>query len=140
MIECVPQFHTPTPRGRCGSFFARSAATRFLVVVALLPLTGCISVQKFDQPPTVLREAIRNGEIVEPGERVSVVTATQGELVFRVTELDGDAIHGVGVEVPIDDVVALQTQRVDVLRTAAVAVGWYYLLGATFVLAFLIAG
>ncbi|MDE0193754.1 MAG: hypothetical protein OXQ90_20580 [Gammaproteobacteria bacterium] len=93
-------------------------------------MAGCISIEKFEEPPPVLRDAIRNGDLVTPGQHVSVVTTSRGELAFRVTEVEGNAIRGREVEVPIEDIVALQTRRVDYLASAGVFVGWYALIGA----------
>ena len=105
------------------------ASARGVVFFALLALAGCISSQKLDQPPTSLREAIRNGELVEPGQHVTVVSTSRGELGFRVTEIDQNAIRGKDVEVPIEDIVALRTRRVDLLATAGFVAGAYALIG-----------
>jgi len=111
-----------------------SLAAACAAVFFALALAGCINTEKIEQPPTSLREAIRNGELVEPGQHVTVVSTSRGELAFRVTEVDRNVIRGkdVGddVEVPIEDIVALQTRRVDLLATAGLVVGWYALIGA----------
>ena len=112
-----------------------SAIARAIVLFGLLSLFGCISTQKIEQPPSVLRDAIRNGEVVEPGQHVSIVTTSRGELEFRVAEVDRNAIRGKDVEVPIEDVVALQIRSVDVLATASLAAGWYVLTGVAVYLA-----
>ena len=78
------------------------------VACALAALSGCVSAEKIHQPHDRLRDSIREGEFVQPGDQLVVVTADQRELVFRVTEVDHDAIHGAQVEVPIDEVVALE--------------------------------
>ena len=104
------------------------ASARGVVFCALLALAGCISTQKIDQPPTSLREAIRNGELVEPGQHVTVVSTSRGELAFRVTEIDRNAIRGKDEEVPIEDVVALRTHRVDLLATAGLVASGYALI------------
>ena len=110
------------------------AAARAAVFLALLSLAGCIATEKIEQPPTSLREAIRNGELVVPGQHVTIVSTSRGELAFRVTEVDRNVIRGKDVredvEVPIEEIVALQTHSVDLLATAGLAVGWYALIGA----------
>lgn len=114
-------------KGRINGFCAWSGSIRILILFALLSLFGCMSDQRFEGPPTVLRDAIRNGEAVRAGEHVSIVTATRGELLFRVTEVDQDAVRGDGVEVPIDDIVALQVRTVDVAGSAGALAGWWAL-------------
>ena len=106
------------------------ARTRAIVFFGLISLAGCISTEKAEQPPTSLREAIRNGELVAPGQHVTLVSTSRGELAFRVTEVDRNAIRGRDVEVPIDDIVAVKTHGVDFLATAGLVVGWYALIGA----------
>lgn len=110
------------------------AAARAVVFLALLLLAGCISTEKLEHPPTSLREAIRNGELVEQGQHVTVVSTSRGEVAFKVTEVDTNVIRGkdlgADVEIPIEDIVALQTRRVDLLATAGLVVGWYALIGA----------
>ena len=100
---------------------------RAILLLGLLSLVGCISTQKFEEPPPVLRDAIRNGELATPGQHVSIVTTSRGELEFKVVEVDRNAIRGEDVEVRIEDIVALQTRRIDFLASASVAAGWYLL-------------
>ena len=106
-----------------------SATVRAVVLLGLLSLAGCISVQKFEEPPLVLRDAIRNGELVAPGQHVSIVTTSRGEMEFRVTEVDRNVVRGIRgaekVEIPIEDIVALQTRRIDFRASAGVAAGWF---------------
>ena len=112
-----------------------SASARVVILFGFFSLAGCVSIQKFEQPPPLLRDALRNGELVTPGQHVSVVTTSRGELEFRVTEVDRNVMRGREVEVPIDDIVALQTRRIDFLASASVAAGWYVLMVATAYLA-----
>ncbi len=105
------------------------------MLFALLSMAGCISIERFEEPPPILREAIRNGDLVTPGQHVSVVTTSRGELEFRVIHVDRKVIRGEEVEVPIEEVVALQTRRIDFLASASLAAGWYVLMVAVAYLA-----
>ena len=91
-------------------------------------LYGCVSVEKVQQPPATLQENIRSGELVRPGDRIAVVTASQGERIMVVTEVDQDSIRGDGVEVSINEVVALETREVSAGKTALAAVGVVYII------------
>ena len=91
-------------------------------LIACTLMSGCVTTRTMDMTPEQLREDIRSGELVKSGDHVSVVTATIGERVFRVTEVDQDVIRGEGIEVAIDDVVSLQTREVHAGKTA-LAVG-----------------
>ena len=91
-------------------------------------LYGCMSVEKVQQPPATLQENIRSGELVRPGDRIAVVTASQGERIMVVDEVDQDSIRGDGVEVSIDEVVALERREVSAGNTALAALGVVYVM------------
>ena len=100
---------------------------RFVAILALgsavVALHGCMTVQKVHQPPDVLRDNIRSGELVGPGDRIAVVTVTEGEQIFVVTDIDQDTLFGDGIEVPIDEVVALEKRRISPTRTGLAVYG-----------------
>ena len=98
------------------------------IALVLTSLCGCMNVQKVYQPPATLQENIRGGELVQPGDRIAVVTASQGERIFVVTDVDQDSIRGEGVVVPIDEVVALERREIAAGKTALAALGIYMLL------------
>ena len=108
--------------------------TRMGRIVGLAPalvaasLYGCMTVEKVHQPPATLQENIRSGELARPGDRIAVVTASQGERIMVVTEVDQDSIRGDGVEVSIDEVVALERRKVSAGNTALAALGVVYVM------------
>ena len=93
--------------------------------LAVTSLCGCMSVKKIDQPPEAIRENIRSGDLVQPGDRIGVVSVSQGERIFVVAEVDKDSIRGEGLEVPIDDVVALEKRSIDPARTGLAIYGGF---------------
>jgi hypothetical protein len=100
-----------------------SSGLAVLFVVA--SLGGCVNIEKVHQPPGTLRENIRQGELIRAGDRIAVVSSSLGERIFVVTEVDQEAIRGKGIEVPIDDVVALETRALDPVRTGLALYGGY---------------
>ena len=99
-------------------------------------LAACTTMQPAELPRDALRQAIRDGSLVELGAEVAAVTADGREHRFQVSSVGVDAISGEtadgqAVEVAIDDIVALRLQRVDGRKTTLLAVG----LGATVLLA-----
>lgn len=84
-----------------------------------------MSVKKVDRPPEAIREGIRSGDLLQPGDRIAVVSVSQGERIFVVTEVAEDSIRGEGLEVPIDDVVALEKRSIDPVRTGLAIYGGY---------------
>lgn len=104
-----------------------SFAVGLAVACVSATLSGCVIAEQIPRPHEAVRDNIRKGELVKPGDWV-VVTANQQEFVFRVTEVDDHAIHGAQVEVPIDEVVALkvvdsESARLTRMRTEVDSVG-----------------
>ena len=99
-----------------------------VTVVAWLLLAACTTMVPADLSPDALRQAIRDGSLVEPGTQVAAVTTNGSEHRFQVASVNTEAIlgetaAGEAVEVPIDDIVALQLQPVDGKKTPLLAVG-----------------
>ena len=86
-----------------------------------------MSVEKLDYPPEALRDAIRSGGVVQPGDRVAVTSVGGGEVVLVVTEIDDDAIRGADAAVPIEQVIALERRELSPVRTGLAGVGLYAL-------------
>lgn len=95
-------------------------------VLALQLVGGCTSTQRFgDYSPEKLREAIRAGEVVQPGDRVAVRSLGRGEVVFVVARIDQEAIRGTGFAIPIDEIVALEKREFSASRTAGAGLAGY---------------
>lgn len=95
------------------------------LVLAVL-LAACTTVQSSQLPPDALRSGIRSGTLVEPGDRVSVVTAGGREYAFTVNAVDtemirGESSEGTLVGIAIDDVIALRKREVEPVRTTFAA-------------------
>ena len=102
------------------------------VLLILAAIGGCMNIQKVDQPPGTLQQNIRDGELIHPGDRIAVVSSRLGERIFVVTEVDEEAVHGQGIEVPIDDVVALEKREFDPLLTGLAIYGGIWMLPFAF--------
>ena len=104
-------------------------------LVALLAVTGgCTAVKRVDMDPTTLRGELREGVVVETGDRVTVISEAQGDLTFVITDVDGEAIRGESVqgepvEVPINEIVALEKHKFAPVRTGAAIWGVSFLAG-----------
>jgi len=110
-----------------------------VAVVAAILMSGCVTVQKAGGSPEALRQAIRAGEVIQPGDRVTVVTTTMGERTFTVTAVEEDSIRDGATRIPIDEVVALEKHRIDAGKTIALVGGAYLGLYLAAALAFLVA-
>ena len=102
-----------------------------LIALALLLAFagGCTAVQRIDMDPAGLRDELRAGGVVRPGDRVTVISEVQGDLTFVVTDVDAEAIRGESIEVPIDEIVALEKRKFAPLRTGAAVWGGTFLVG-----------
>jgi hypothetical protein len=95
--------------------------------LAAIVLAACSTVTPVEAPPEELHRLITAEGLLQPGDRVRLVTADGAEHKFRVTTVDvGEGfIRGMYEAVPIADVVAVQTHKVAVGRTTALAAGLY---------------
>ena len=105
------------------------SAVAWLAVAALLS-AGCTTMKPSQVPPETLRAQIRDGSAVQVGDRVTIITNDGRKFTMAVAALEADAIvgnpeGGARVTVPIDNVVALRTREIDVVRTGLAAVGGY---------------
>ena len=97
---------------------------RALAVSCLLLSCGCTSLQWAGMSPDAIRDGIRDGDLMQVGERVGVVDGDGVEHVVRVVAIRSDTIVGQPrggdvVEIAIDQIVALRTHRTDRGRTTA---------------------
>lgn len=107
-------------------------------VVALLVIAacaGCMSMRPVDAPPEVLRDYIRDGVVVQPGDQIVVMTEEGEGIHVDVSSVDEDFIHGhqfpaKNVSVAIDEIVAMRKRDADVGRTILAAGGGYVVLVA----------
>ena len=86
-----------------------------LMLVALVGLVGCAIQRAPEVTPEALRTGIRAGEVLQPGDRVRLVTTEAGEREVVVVAVDADHIRATPVggqqqgelSVPIDEVVSV---------------------------------
>ena len=100
-----------------------SGGWRALLLAAAIVLSGCVTFEQVEVPPDTLREAIRAGELVKPGDRVTVATPSLGERTLTVAEVDEDFIRGEQTEIPIEEIVFLEKRRINAWRTGAAVAG-----------------
>ena len=106
--------------------------TPWRAVALLLSLSmivvGCTTMQPLAVSSDALREALRAGEVGQPGQQVIAVTADGERHAFTFQGVDtaqdvvrGQASTGEAVTVPIEDVVALRVPTADGTRSAILA-------------------
>lgn len=92
-------------------------------------LIGCTSLKPIEAGPNELQDKIRHENIVNIHDWVRVYTEDGKEYQFQITAIDekyirgDDVVHGDVVSVPIDNIVALESQEVSVGKTSLLAGG-----------------
>ena len=77
---------------------------------------GCTTLQAVDLPPDRLRDALRGGDVAQPGETIVLVTADGAEHTLEFMDVDaaadvvrGRADDGAVVAVAVEDIVVLRS-------------------------------
>jgi protein involved in polysaccharide export with SLBB domain len=81
-------------------------ASAFIIVLA-----GCPTQRPIDGSPTELQQRISSGELLQPGDRVRIVTADQKTHRFAITKIDTGLIVGPNGSVPVDQVMSLEVEN-----------------------------
>lgn len=99
--------------------------TALLSMLLIFSTVACTTLEPVDVPAGELQQQLRSGALVTAGDRVRLVTADEAAHTFRVTEinLEQDLVLGRNVEVPIKEVVALETRELSVGRTTLLTGG-----------------
>ena len=101
------------------------------LAVLLLVATGCTSLKPIELAPESLQEKILSDNIINVGDRVKVVTSDGVRSEFKVTAKSEDHIRGKDVDIPIKDIVALETREFSGGKTSALVGGslvWMYII------------
>ena len=102
----------------------RGTATRIVVMLVFaVMLGGCMSLKPVNLPGEEVREQVRAGKVVRPGQQVSITTEDGRTQKFEVKQVTDRAIQGNGANVSIDSIVSVRTRRIDGTRSALAVVG-----------------
>ena len=119
-----------------------------LLLMVTFQLAGCTTLQPLADNAETLRNELRTGEAINPGDKVRVVTRDGLSRLLIVTELDQYTLkgHPEGVEsedavitLPIEDIVFMEGKKISVGKTAAYTSGVTVGAVATFLIAVIIA-
>jgi len=98
---------------------------RALLLVFLAVNSACTTLQPTEATAGEIQRLILAEGILEPGQRVRLVTRDETEYEFRVTAIDAGngIVLGKDVAVPIDEIVAVETREISAGRTALLTGG-----------------
>ncbi|MEE4379312.1 MAG: hypothetical protein V2J55_17640 [Candidatus Competibacteraceae bacterium] len=113
-----------------------SASQKIIAILIITHLIGCTSMQRIEADPGELQDRIRNDNIVIVGDNVKTFTEDGKEYQFEVTAIDAEAIRGEHTTVPVDSIIALETQEISIGKTSLLTGG---VAGVAFLIAIAIA-
>jgi len=102
-------------------------------LVVVLMVTGCSTMTPVEMSPDQLHDQISTGDILHEGDKVKIVTTDGKTHQFKVSAITDASIIGDDIEVPIADIVAIETKEFSGGKTAALVGGvggLFYLLAA----------
>jgi hypothetical protein len=110
---------------------------KLAVLLATMASAACSTVKPVEAPPEELQRLITSESLLAPGDRVQLVTTDGSRHEFRVTSVNVDEglIRGEDEAVPIADVIAVQTRKIAIGKTTALAAGLYVGIGVIIALA-----
>ncbi len=97
--------------------------------VIVLIFSGCTTLKPVELSPEQLHERISTGEVIQAGDDVKLITADGEQHEFKVIAVTNDRIMGEDIEIPIVDIIAVETREFSGGKTAVLA-GSAYLLYA----------
>ena len=79
-------------------------------VLMLLIASGCTTSKPIELAPEQLQERISTEDIIQVGDNVNIVTSDGVSHKFKVTAITENHILGKDIEIPIMDIIALETR------------------------------
>jgi hypothetical protein len=127
---------TPKQEGR--------AMKKVIVAVIVLLCCACTTLRPTEAPPAEVQRMIMHENLLQKGERARIVTADGTVHKFRIVAVNREdgRVYGKKASVPIADIVAVETEKVSIGKTALLTGGlisvWVILIllaGPAFVMA-----
>lgn len=91
----------------------------FTLALLLLIVTGCTTFSPVELAPEQLHEKILTDNIIQVGDNVRIITSDGTRHEFKVTSVTKDQIIGKDINIPILDIVALDTRSYSSGKTSA---------------------
>jgi len=98
------------------------------VLMASLASSACTTLKPKEATPDEVQRQLLSGDLLQPGDRVRLVTTDETVYEFRIMAIDLDEglVIGRDERVPIADIVAVQTREVSMGKTALLVGGLGY--------------
>jgi hypothetical protein len=104
---------------------SRAAVNPALLTFSIVIGPACSSLQPTEASPEEIGRLITAEDLLKPGDRVRLVTADEAVHEFRIDEIDlaQGLVAGEGNSIPIVSIVAVETRKISVGRTAVLTGG-----------------
>ena len=113
------------------------------ILFVLLVASACTSMKAVEMSPEQLQQKVSAGEIISVGDSVQIATSDGQTHKFRVTAITADLVSGKDIEIPVTDILAVQTREFSGGKTTALAaggIGLLYVIGGAIAAAALMGG
>jgi hypothetical protein len=97
----------------------------------LVIISGCATLKPVELAPEQLHEKIFSGNVVQEGDNIRVITSDGMRHKFKVKAITKDHIVGKDINIPISDLVALETSEFSGGKTTLLVGGtfvWMYII------------
>jgi hypothetical protein len=118
--------------GEPSAIFILARYAIMLVTLLIASLTGCTNLQPVEMDPETLQEKILDGTAIHEGDEVRVVTRDAVSHMLVVTAVEKNTLRGyaqgakpgtVVIEIPVEDILILEEEKVNAADTAAGSLG-----------------
>jgi hypothetical protein len=92
-----------------------------IALIAIVSLAGCTTLRPIEGTPAELQQRLKTLDLLQSGDRVSIVTADYKTHVFKVTAVSAAVIGGRKQSVPVDQVVSVKKWQFSRGKTWALA-------------------
>ncbi len=103
-------------------------------VLIILMVSGCSTMKPIEMSPEQVQQKIAAGEVLDVGDKVKIATTDDQIYKFKVTEVTDKQVRGDDIEVPIDEIVGVETKEFSLGKTAALTGGtvvvWAFIVAA----------
>ena len=102
------------------------------LIISIL-LTGCTHFKPVEMNSKTLQDKIRNGELIEEGDRVRVITKDGSSHILTVTAISEHVLKG-EIEILIDDIVLVEEEKISAGKTTLAVGGGLGVIAAAIIL------
>ncbi|MBN1627388.1 MAG: hypothetical protein JW944_12775 [Deltaproteobacteria bacterium] len=92
----------------------------FIILLTIVPfiMIGCTTLKTVEMPQNSVQERISAGDLIDPGDRIKIITNDGKEYEFKVTSVEAGYVKGKDVEISIRDIALVEKRKISIGKTA----------------------